>query len=98
MFVILIRTRNKTFKTMEYTSTNIEITTDGYEFTVLDQNGGIENVYFVDVYGESVSWYSNFISGIKHFNSEDEADSFAFNKINSLRKKAVHVEKNISLA
>jgi len=83
---------------MNYSTTNIEMTSEGYEFTVLDENNGVQNAYFVDVYGESVSWHSNFISGIKHFNSEDDADAYALNKINSLRKKAVTVEKNIYLS
>lgn len=85
---------------MIYTITDTEIEkTDeetSYLFNVL-ADGIVFNQYAIDCHEDFVSWYSNFDSGMKQFDTTEKAKVYQKTKVIQLRKKAISVEKSITL-
>ena len=79
---------------MNFTLSEIKKSPDGYEFQVLD-NGNSWSEYFIDIDKNIVSWFSEWDSGTAFFNLEEEAQSFAINKVKELYQNAIETEKNI---
>lgn len=68
---------------------------EGFAFQV-KRNGVIFNEYYIDVEDQSVSWYSNFNSGQKHFETGEQAKTFALKKYIHLKQHAIELEKSIA--